>query len=154
MSGAVALRARARSESEEQQQLTCEWRDGIVHRHYVRTRRARAGVGQGIIDNGSPSGLACAVPAAPRSAVSILLLHRIRIHVALIFFVFLQRSPAKRFPIELVSVQLLLSFSCDACLPLASSAQLTCDHTFVGTRGLLLVRVSDHPSFFFDILPV
>jgi hypothetical protein len=60
---------------------------------------------------------------------------------------------AKRFPIELVSVQ-LLSFSCDACLPLASSAQLTCDHTFVGTRGLLLVRVSDHPSFFFDILPV
>lgn len=149
MSGAVALRARARSESEEQQQLTCEWRDGIVHRHYVRTRRARAGVGQGIIDNGSPSGLACAVPAAPRSAVSILLLHRIRIHVALIFFVFLQRSPAKRFPIELVSVQLLLSFSCDACLPAVGELGSIDLWPYVRWNKRLVISESQRPPIVF-----
>lgn len=46
MSGAVARRARARSESEEQQQLTCEWRDGIVHRHYVRGGELGPGSGK------------------------------------------------------------------------------------------------------------
>lgn len=148
-----SCQARARSESEEQQQLTCEWRDGIVHRHYVRGELS----GRGRARNHRQwesfwAGMRCSCCSPIRGIHPIASSypysrgpHLLRLPPAL--------ARAKRFPIELVSVQ-LLSFSCDACLPLASSAQLTCDHTFVGTRGLLLVRVSDHPSFFFDILPV